>query len=124
MKKLLEISLGIVTSVGGFLEIGSIATAASRVSAGRATRVEDVALPGATGVRGIAWIDGRRVTFPKAVERNRGVGVFAAEALSDAISFSNRAISSFNRFARSSNGSGLRANKGIRCWSMPAPNHD
>lgn len=28
MKKLLEISLGIVTSVGGFLEIGSIATAA------------------------------------------------------------------------------------------------
>src|SRR3954454_667094 len=28
MKKLLEISLGVVTSVGGFLEIGSIATAA------------------------------------------------------------------------------------------------
>ena len=28
MKKLLEISLGIVTSVGGFLEIGSLATAA------------------------------------------------------------------------------------------------
>jgi Mn2+/Fe2+ NRAMP family transporter len=28
MKKLLEIALGIVTSVGGFLEIGSIATAA------------------------------------------------------------------------------------------------
>ena len=28
MKKLLEISLGIVTSIGGFLEIGSIATAA------------------------------------------------------------------------------------------------
>jgi Mn2+/Fe2+ NRAMP family transporter len=28
MKKILEISLGIVTSVGGFLEIGSITTAA------------------------------------------------------------------------------------------------
>src|SRR3954466_7404951 len=28
MKKILEIALGIVTSVGGFLEIGSIATAA------------------------------------------------------------------------------------------------
>ncbi|TIW63605.1 MAG: divalent metal cation transporter, partial [Mesorhizobium sp.] len=28
MKKLLEISLGIVTSVGGFLEVGSMATAA------------------------------------------------------------------------------------------------
>jgi hypothetical protein len=28
MKKLTEIALGIVTSVGGFLEIGSIATAA------------------------------------------------------------------------------------------------
>src|SRR5215203_2528665 len=28
MKKLLEISLGVVTSVGGFLEIGSLATAA------------------------------------------------------------------------------------------------
>ncbi|TIV30177.1 MAG: divalent metal cation transporter, partial [Mesorhizobium sp.] len=28
MKKLLEISLGVVTSVGGFLEVGSMATAA------------------------------------------------------------------------------------------------
>ncbi|TGT35536.1 divalent metal cation transporter, partial [Mesorhizobium sp. M8A.F.Ca.ET.167.01.1.1] len=28
MKKLLEISLGIVTSVGGFLEVGSMTTAA------------------------------------------------------------------------------------------------
>ena len=28
MKKILEIALGIVTSVGGFLEIGSITTAA------------------------------------------------------------------------------------------------
>jgi Mn2+/Fe2+ NRAMP family transporter len=28
MKKILEITLGVVTSVGGFLEIGSIATAA------------------------------------------------------------------------------------------------
>ena len=28
MKKILEIALGLVTSVGGFLEIGSIATAA------------------------------------------------------------------------------------------------
>ena len=28
MKKIVEIALGIVTSVGGFLEIGSIATAA------------------------------------------------------------------------------------------------
>src|SRR3954466_3596020 len=28
MKKLLEISLGIVTSVGGFLEVGSLTTAA------------------------------------------------------------------------------------------------
>ena len=28
MKKLLQLALGIITSVGGFLEIGSVATAA------------------------------------------------------------------------------------------------
>ena len=36
MKKIFEVAFGIVTSVGGFLEIGSIATAAELSSIPRA----------------------------------------------------------------------------------------
>src|SRR3954470_12064732 len=46
MKKVLEIALGIVTSIGGFLEIGSIVTAAQAGAEYRAELIWAIALGG------------------------------------------------------------------------------
>ena len=44
MKKILEIALGIVTSIGGFLEVGSVATAAQAGASFRYSLIWAIAL--------------------------------------------------------------------------------
>jgi Mn2+/Fe2+ NRAMP family transporter len=81
MKKILEISLGITTSVGGFLEIGSIATAAQAGAAFGYQLIWAVVL-GTTCVAVLVEMSGRFAavsghTIPDAMRERFGATVFA-----------------------------------------------
>ncbi|MDB4877205.1 MAG: natural resistance-associated macrophage protein [Gemmatimonadetes bacterium] len=81
MKKLIEISLGIVTSVGGFLEIGSITTAA-QAGAGFGFQLAWVVVLGTLCIAFLVEMSGRfsacsKHTIPDAMRERFGVNFFA-----------------------------------------------
>jgi Mn2+/Fe2+ NRAMP family transporter len=81
MKKLLEISLGIVTSVGGFLEIGSITTAA-QAGAGFGFQLAWAVVLGTLCIAFLVEMSGRfsacsKHTIPDAMRERFGVNFFA-----------------------------------------------
>jgi Mn2+/Fe2+ NRAMP family transporter len=81
MKKLVEISLGIVTSVGGFLEIGSITTAA-QAGAGFGFQLAWAVVLGTLCIAFLVEMSGRfsacsKHTIPDAMRERFGVNFFA-----------------------------------------------
>jgi Mn2+/Fe2+ NRAMP family transporter len=81
MKKLVEISLGIVTSVGGFLEIGSITTAA-QAGAGFGFQLAWAVVLGTLCIGFLVEMSGRfsacsKHTIPDAMRERFGVNFFA-----------------------------------------------
>src|SRR3954463_14804781 len=81
MKKILEIALGIVTSVGGFLEIGSIATAAQAGAAFGYQLAWSIAL-GTISIAFLVEMSGRfaavsKHTIPDAMRERFGIQFFA-----------------------------------------------
>jgi Mn2+/Fe2+ NRAMP family transporter len=81
MKKLVQISLGIVTSVGGFLEIGSITTAA-QAGAGFGFQLAWVVVLGTLCIAFLVEMSGRfsacsKHTIPDAMRERFGVNFFA-----------------------------------------------
>src|ERR1051325_8880656 len=82
MKKLLEITLGIVTSVGGFLEIGSISTAA-QAGAGFGYQLIWAVVLGTLCIAFLVEMSGRlaavsKRTISDALREHFGVRVFLA----------------------------------------------
>src|ERR1044072_2953343 len=81
MKKILEIALGIVTSVGGFLEIGSIATAAQAGAEFSFQLIWAIVIGGSCIIflvgqeRRFAAVSGR--TIPDAIRERFGFNYFA-----------------------------------------------
>ena len=80
MKKILEITLGIVTSVGGFLEIGSIATAAQAGATFRYQLIWAVVL-GTVCIAVLVEMSGRfaavsKRTIPDAMRERFGASFF------------------------------------------------
>jgi Mn2+/Fe2+ NRAMP family transporter len=85
MKKLLQVTLGIVTSVGGFLEIGSIATAAQAGAAFGYQLLWSIAL-GTVCIAFLVEMSGRFAacsgrTIPDAMRERFGVNFFAVPLL-------------------------------------------
>ena len=85
MKKILQIGLGIVTSVGGFLEIGSIATAA-QAGADYGYQLAWTILLGTICIAFLVEMSGRfaacsRHTIPDAMRERFGINFFAVPLL-------------------------------------------
>src|SRR5213595_2165539 len=85
MKKILEIALGIVTSVGGFLEIGSITTAA-QAGAGFGYQLIWSVVLGTICVAFLVEMSGRfaavsRQTIVSAMRERFGIRLFAVQLL-------------------------------------------
>src|SRR3954468_22054610 len=81
MKKLLQLGLGIVTSIGGFLEIGSIATAAA-AGAGFGYQLGWSVLLGTLCIAFLVEMSGRFAavsghTIPDAMRERFGAPLFA-----------------------------------------------
>ena len=79
MKKILQVTLGIVTSVGGFLEIGSIATAA-QAGAGFGYQLVWAILLGTLCIAFLVEMSGRfsavsKHTIPDAMRERFGLSV-------------------------------------------------
>src|SRR3954463_474633 len=81
MKKIVQIALGIVTSIGGFLEIGSITTAA-QAGAGFGDQLVWSIVLGTACIAFLVEMSGRfaacsRHTIPDAMRERFGVNFFA-----------------------------------------------